>query len=108
MGQFSKIEDNSLWEALSQHQGELFTTSGRGSTPGKQFTYTIEGGQMFISNKEKSITKATVMVAYNRAIQLQETEGCVSGPKKLNTPGAASYLYPLFLRLGIITRIPSV
>ena len=92
MGQFSKIEDNALWEALSQHQGEQFTTSGRGSAPGKQFTYTIEGGQMFISNKEKSITKATVMVAYNRAIQLQETEGCVSGPKKLNAPGAASYL----------------
>ena len=106
MGQFSKIEDNALWEALSQHQGELFTTSGRGSAPGKQFTYTIEGGQMFISNKEKSITKATVMVAYNRAIQLQEAEGCVSGPKKLNAPGAASYLYPLFLRLGIITRTP--
>ena len=38
MGQFSKIEDNALWEALSQYQGEQFTTSGRGSAPGKQLS----------------------------------------------------------------------
>lgn len=61
---------------------------------------------MFISNKRKPITKATVMVAYSRAVQIQEAEGYVSGPKRLNAPGAASYLYPLFLHLGIIKRTP--
>lgn len=106
MGNYSKIDDGGLWELISQHQGEQFSTSGRGRFPGKPFTYTIKGGEMFISNKEKSITKATVMVAYKRALELQATEGCVSGPKRLNVPGAGSYIWPVFLHLGIITRTP--
>ena len=55
-------------------------------------------GELFVSTKEKSITKATVMKAYWRAVEL---EGVVPGPKKLGT-FRASYLYSIFQRLGVI------
>lgn len=106
MPQYSSIPDNDLWEQLILLQGESFSTSGRGSRPGKPFTYTIRGGEMIVSAKAKTITKATVLHAYENALHLQSVEGYVKGPKKLNVPGAASYLYPVFLRLGIITRTP--
>lgn len=105
MGQYSKIDDGGLWDKLITHQGEQFATCGRGSLPGKLFTYTIKGGEMFISTKEKSITKASVVMAYQKAVALQEQEGCVTGPKRIGTFGA-SYLYPIFLSLGFITRTP--
>ena len=106
MGNYSKIDDNDLWDQLILHQGESFSTTGRASHPGIPFTYTIRGGEMIVSTKAKTITKATVLHAYENAIRLQSVEGYVSGPKKLNVPGAASYLYPVFLRLGIITAFP--
>jgi hypothetical protein len=56
-----------------------------------------------VDRKEKSITRATVMIAFHRALEVQAQEGCVSGPKKLGTFGA-SYLYPVFLHLGICSR----
>jgi len=105
MPQFSKIDDGGLWDILTTHQGEQFATCGRGSLPGKQFTYTIKGGEMFISTKEKSITKSSVVMAYQKALLIQSTKGCVTGPKKIGTFGA-SYLFPIFLRLGFITRTP--
>lgn len=57
---------------------------------------------MFISSKQKSITKATVMLAYQRALTIQADQGYVKGPKQL-VPGAGSYLYPVFIKLGFIT-----
>ena len=30
-----------LWKKVIEHEGETFTTSGRGSRPGTQFTYTV-------------------------------------------------------------------
>ena len=53
--------------------------------------------------KAKSVTKATAMKAFHQARQVQETEDCVSGPKKLGTFGA-SYLYPVFLRIGVRSK----
>ena len=48
---------------------------------------------MFVSRKNKSITRATVNVAFRKLLEL----GCaVSGPKKLGTFGA-SYVYAVFL-----------
>ena len=43
------------------------------------------------------IQPASILVAYKKAQEL----GCVTGPKQLGVFGA-SYLYPVFLRLGII------
>ncbi len=82
-----------LWAAILQFQSYPFRTA-----KGLEFTYTVKGGEMFVDRKEKSITKATVELAWNRA---RELEGIVSGPKKLGAFGA-SYLYPVFVQLGVI------
>lgn len=87
--------ETDLWQQLVYLQGCVFTTS-----KGLDFTYKIKGGEMFISRKDKSITRATVIKAYREAVALG---GIVSGPKKLGTFGA-SYLYPVFQKIGIITR----
>ena len=101
------MDENMLWPMIVAHAGETFHTTGRGRTHGKSFTCSIRGGEMFISTKSKSITKATVMIAYRNAVKIQNTEGFVSSPKRLGTFGA-SYLYPIFWKLNIISRIPPV
>ena len=65
------------------------------------------GNEMWITTggvkREKSISRSTVELALKNALEEQERAGFVSGPRKLNTPGAHSYLYALFLRFGVIT-----
>ena len=63
-----------------------------------KFTYKIKGGEMFVNRKSKSITQATVFITFRKAMVLG---GVVAGPKKLRTFGA-SYLYPVFMRIGVI------
>ena len=67
---------DALWEAILAFEGAIF--------------YTAKG-------LEYSYTRASILVAYKKAQEL----GCVTGPKQLGVFGA-SYLYPVFLRLGII------
>ena len=93
-----------LWRTLEFLQGCIFYTAGRGGKKGLRYKYSIRGGEMFIDRREKSITKATVMLAFDNTRKLQQQEGCVSGPKKIGTFGA-SYLYPIFLRLGVCTAV---
>ena len=92
--------DEALWDALIALQGETFSTA-----KGLAYTYLIRerrdgemSGEMFISRKEKSLTQSTVYMAFHKALELN---GVVTGPKKLGTFGA-SYLYPVFIRLGVI------
>ncbi|MDO5416430.1 MAG: hypothetical protein Q4F29_04445 [Lachnospiraceae bacterium] len=85
-----------LWQAVVLFAGYPFQTS-----KGLKFSYTVKGGEIHVDRKEKSITRATVHMAFHRA---NELEGKVSGPKKLGVFGA-SYLYPVFVRLGVI-RLP--
>lgn len=91
-----------LWETLRQFQGCDFTTA-----KGLTFRYVIRGNEMFVDRKEKSITRASVSLSFQKALEVQSVWNCVSGPKKLGTFGA-SYLYPIFLRLGVIKRTPLV
>ena len=56
---------------------------------------------MFVNRKSKSITQATVFMAFRK---VQELGGAITGPKKLGTFGA-SYLYPVFVRIGIVKKI---
>lgn len=100
-------EDESLWEQVVEMEGcPFFTSRGLG------FTYHIKRsrdgsllGEILFDRRGKSITRATLLLAYQNALKVQKHEGCVSGPKKLGVFGA-SYLYPIFLRLGICTRTP--
>ncbi len=96
--------DEALWDALIAMQGDTFRTA-----KGLAYTYLIRerrdgemSGEMFISRKEKSITQSTVFMAFHKALELG---GVVTGPKKLGTFGA-SYLYPVFIRLGVIRERP--
>ncbi len=73
-------------------QGCVFLTA-----KGLKFTYKVRGGEMFVNRKSKAITQATVCMAFHKAMELG---GVVAGPKKLGTFGA-SYLYPVFVRIGV-------
>lgn len=97
------VEDY-LWETVVLFAGYPFKTA-----KGLKFSYTIKTGrngdlvgELQVDRKEKSITRATVNLAYERALDVQKKEGYVSGPKKLGVFGA-SYIYPVFVRFGIIT-----
>ena len=94
--------DEQIWHQIVDHAGQTFHTAR-----GLEFSYTIKRnkagellGEMVIDRKEKTITRNTVLLAYEKARKLMENEGCVSGPKKLGVFGA-SYLYAVFLEMGI-------
>ena len=53
-----------------------------------------------INPMEKPINRATVELAYHRALEMG---GVVTDPKKLGVFGA-SYLYPMLVRFGVIRR----
>lgn len=92
-GQSRQEQEDALWNLLIYIQGCVFLTA-----KGLKFSYKIKGGEMFVNRKSKSITQATVFMAFRKAMELG---GVVAGPKKLGTFGA-SYLYPIFVRLGVI------
>ena len=97
--------DDYIWSLIAAHEGETFLTAR-----GLPFSYHRKTGkagenlgEMVIDRKKKTITRNTVLLAYDRALEIQSREGCVSGPKKLGIFGA-SYLYSIFLLLGIISK----
>lgn len=81
-----------LWEVIRALEGVTFYTA-----KGLEYSYTIRGKEMFVSRKEKSVTSSSIWMAYQKALELK----VVTGPKQLGVFGA-SYLYPVFQRLGII------
>lgn len=93
--------DDILWETLVAFQDYPFQTAKK-----LEFSYVLKGYEMFVSRKDKSITKSTVLLSFHKALEVQKQAGLVAGPKKLGTFGA-SYLYPIFLHLGIITNRPN-
>ncbi len=110
-----------LWKAVCLFAGYPFSTSGRGGRGGVKFKYSVSsapsaggrhydgesvdgfGNEMWIitgdKEKKKSISRSTVERAMKNALEM---EGKVSGPKALNVPGAHSYLYPIFVRFGVV------
>ena len=84
-----------LWDELVLWENQTFRT-----VKGLEYTYQIRGNEMFVSRKTKSITKASVNLALEKII---EFDGMVAGPKKLECFGA-SYLYPVFIEMGLIDR----
>lgn len=87
-----------LWRTIEVFENYLFQTA-----KGLPLRYTMKGGELFFSRREKSVTKATVIEAFHRAREIQVKQGFVSGPKKLGTFGA-SYLYAVFLRIGVCVK----
>ena len=64
---------------------------------GLKFSYKIHGGEMIVDRKAKSITKSSIILAFQKARKM----GVVKGPKALGNVFGASYLYPVFLRFGV-------
>ena len=89
-----------LWKTIEAFVNYPFSTE-----KGLSMKYTVKGGEIFFDRKEKSVTKASVVRAFHRARQLQNEKGGVNGPKELGTFGA-SYLYPVFLRIGVCMKRP--
>ena len=94
--------DARLWEAIVAHEGEIFVTAR-----GLEYRYSVKhnrdgavSGEIVFDRKTKSITRATIFLACQKALEIHAAEGCVKRPKKLGVFGA-SYLYPIFLKLGI-------
>ena len=96
LGQTKYIRD--LWKCIVLFEGYGFKTA-----KGLKYKYIVKGGEIFVDRKEssKSITMSTVELAFQNALELMDSVGTVTGPKKLGTFGA-SYLYPMFLRFGVI------
>ena len=89
-----------LWDTIVYLAGCVFWTAGRNNKGSMRYKYEIRGGEMVISNK--TITRSTVMTAFANAKDIQLQYGRVRGSKDLRASNA-SYLYPIFLRLGICT-----
>lgn len=90
------VLEDALWDALVLFAGKSFET-----TKHLRYSYSIKGYEIFVSRKDKSITRSTVNLSLRNAMELQRAGLPVSGPKKLKTFGA-SYLYPVFMELGVI------
>lgn len=82
-----------LWKVIEAFADYPFKTYPKGI----KFHYKVKGNEMFISRKKKSVTRATVVLAYQNA----QKKGNITRAKDLGTFGA-SYLYPVFLRIGCI------
>jgi hypothetical protein len=90
-----------LWGTLTLFQEYPFRTA-----KDLRFYYIIKGNEIFFTRKEKSVTRSTVNLAFEKAMELQQNGIKITGPKKLGCFGA-SYLYPIFIRIGVIcdTRV---
>ena len=85
-------EEVQLWKLLAEQAGKAFHTCH-----GLAFKYEVRGNELVVNRKLKTVTRASVNMAYKKAKELQ----VVTGPKKLGVFGS-SYLWPVFLELGII------
>lgn len=85
-----------LWNALIAFEDYPFRTA-----KGLRFHYSIKGNEIYFSRKEKSVTRATANIALEKTVELQRQGVVITGPKMLRCFGA-SYLYPIFIRIGVI------
>ena len=85
-----------LWETIAAFEDYPFKTA-----KGLRYYHNVKGNELFISRKEKSVTRASVNMAFETAVKLQREGSEITGPKMLGCFGA-SYLYPIFIRIGVI------
>lgn len=93
---FDNETEEVMWKTLKLFEDRTYYTSKN-----LEYRYKIRGNEMFVSRKEKSITRSTVVLAFKKALEIQQGGEIVKGPKKLGTFGA-SYLYPIFQTLNIL------
>lgn len=103
------VNAENLWSCILAFEHYPFTT-----TSGLPFTYTFKpnrhgqpGNEIVVSRKEKTITRSSVEKALSVVIGKNEPLPVkMSTPKELGVFGA-SYIYPVFIRFGLVEHIGS-
>lgn len=95
MGGSMEILEEVLWDTIKVFSGYFFEMA-----EGERFCYSVGGDEILISKSKESITRVDVNIALEEILELN---GEVSSLQKLKAPGAG-YLYPVFLRFGLIRR----
>jgi hypothetical protein len=98
MGRFANTssfspEEQDFWRRFCALMGTEFTTRR-----GLKYTFSVQGNEVFFNRKEKSVTVATVMQAYRKAMEQLQKGKFLKGPSCLGGFGA-SYLFPIILRV---------
>jgi len=115
---------DSLWQAIIVFQNYPFKTyvknGKRGATSSEKFSYTVSlidstssaslkdihieeyDDTMLITGTDTKISRKTVENACETALLRMKEQEYVASPKQLKAAGAEEYLYPIFLRFGII------
>ena len=78
-----------LWEKIAEKQNDTFRTK-----KGLEFKIAVKGNELFVDRRQKSITRASVNIAYKKWL---EEKDC--GPKALGVFGS-SYLWSLFRKIN--------
>ena len=105
-----------LWDAVVAYQNQPLRTLS-----GLEFSYTVKhkkngeySGERLVSRKEtsKTLTRSSVMLAFHKVleqIEVTEKDGTVlfappsyKGPKAIGQIFGISYIFSLFLALGLI------
>ena len=105
-----------LWDAVVAYQKQPLRTLS-----GLEFSYTVKhkkngeySGELLVSRKEtsKTLTRSSVMLAFHKVleqIEVTEKDGTVlfappsyKGPKAIGQIFGISYIFSLFLALGLI------
>ena len=105
-----------LWDAVVAYQNQPLRTLS-----GLEFSYTVKhkkngeySGELLVSRKEtsKTLTRSSVMLAFHKVleqIEVTEKDGTVlfappsyKGPKAIGPIFGISYIFSLFLALGLI------
>lgn len=105
-----------LWDAVVAYQNQPLRTLS-----GLEFSYTVKhkkngeySGELLVSRKEtsKTLTRSSVMLAFHKVleqIEVTEKDGTVlftppsyKGPKAIGQIFGISYIFSLFLEIGLI------
>lgn len=95
MGGLMEILEEALWNTIKVFSGYFFETA-----EGERFCYNVSGDEILVLKSRESITRADVTIALKEILKLN---GVVESLQNMKVPGAG-YLYPVFLRFGLIRR----
>lgn len=95
MGESMEMLGEVLWNTIKVFSGYFFETS-----EGERFCYSVSGDEILISKRKESIIRVDVNLAVEEILELN---GVVESLQNMKVPGAG-YLYPVFLRFGLIRR----
>jgi hypothetical protein len=89
-------DENDFWAKFCACAGQEFQT-----LTGLNFTFRVKGNEIFFDRKVKSITRSTIVRAYQQTKQLLAKKTPITRTKQISAFGA-SYLLPVFLKIGVL------